>query len=88
MFFFLILLVLLAMKAHAATPAFCKFRRQLFHRSLSKILEQLRPYMSKWKLLRFADGYFRRAIFTLGPYIADYEEQVLLSCIVRNWCPK
>ena len=20
--------------------------------------------------------------------IADYEEQVLLSCIVRNWCPK
>jgi hypothetical protein len=59
-----------------------------FHRSLSKILERLRPYMSKWKLLCFADGYFRRVIFTLGPYIADYEEQVLLSCIVRNWCPK
>ncbi|KAG1805291.1 hypothetical protein EV424DRAFT_1474394 [Suillus variegatus] len=22
------------------------------------------------------------------PYIADYEEQVLLACIVHNWCPK
>ncbi|KAF8552429.1 hypothetical protein OG21DRAFT_1477771 [Imleria badia] len=81
-------LILLATKAHAATPAFRKFRCQLFHHSLSKILERLRPYMSKWKLLRFADGYFQRVIFTLGPYIADYEEQVLLSCIMRNWCPK
>ena len=78
----------LATKQHAATSAFRKFRRQLFHRSLSKILERLKPYMSKWKLIRFADGYFRRVIFTLGPYIADYEEQVLLACIVRNWCPK
>ncbi|KAI9431349.1 hypothetical protein H4582DRAFT_2062851 [Lactarius indigo] len=23
-----------------------------------------------------------------GPYIADYEEQVLLACIVRGWCGK
>ncbi|KAH7917121.1 hypothetical protein BV22DRAFT_1108625 [Leucogyrophana mollusca] len=27
-------------------------------------------------------------IYGLGPYIADYEEQVVLACIVRNWCPK
>ncbi|KAF8130555.1 hypothetical protein EV363DRAFT_1399062 [Boletus edulis] len=39
-------------------------------------------------LMRFSDGYFRRVIFSLGPYIADYEEQVLLACIVRNWCVK
>ncbi|KAG6369527.1 hypothetical protein JVT61DRAFT_14276, partial [Boletus reticuloceps] len=76
------------MKQHAATPAFRKFRRQLFHRSLSKIPERLRPHMTKWKLKCFTDGYIRRVIFTLGPYIADYEEQVLLLCIVRNWCPK
>ncbi|KAF9236807.1 hypothetical protein BU15DRAFT_88999 [Melanogaster broomeanus] len=29
-----------------------------------------------------------RFIYGLGPYIADYEEQVLLSCIVHGWCPK
>ncbi|KAF8424793.1 hypothetical protein L210DRAFT_3615092 [Boletus edulis BED1] len=75
-------------KEHAATPAFRKFRRQLFHRSLSKILERLKRYMSTWKVMRFSDGYFRRVIFSLGPYIADYEEQVLLACIVRNWCAK
>ncbi|EIW78065.1 hypothetical protein CONPUDRAFT_34808, partial [Coniophora puteana RWD-64-598 SS2] len=34
------------------------------------------------------DGHFRRAIYGLGPYIADYPEQVWLSAIVSNWCPK
>ena len=77
-----------ATKEHAVTPAFHKFRRQLFHQSLSKILERLKPFMTAWKIKRFADGYYQRVIFTLGPYIADYEEQVLLACIVRNWCPK
>ncbi|KAG2135864.1 uncharacterized protein EDB93DRAFT_1242442 [Suillus bovinus] len=27
-------------------------------------------------------------IYGLGPYITDYEEQVLLTCIVRGRCPK
>jgi len=36
----------------------------------------------------FGDQYYRRVIYALAAYIADYEEQVLLSCIVRNWCPK
>ncbi|KIO08910.1 hypothetical protein M404DRAFT_22722 [Pisolithus tinctorius Marx 270] len=37
---------------------------------------------------------FKRQLFhssltrILSAYIADYKEQVLLSCIVRNWCPK
>ena len=30
------------------------------------------------------DSYFRRAIYSLGPYIADYFEQVWLSCIVQG----
>lgn len=34
------------------------------------------------------DGHFRRVIWGLGPYIADYPEQVLISCIVQGWCPK
>ena len=33
-----------------------------------------------------SDGHFRRVIYGLGPYIADYIEQVLLGCIVQGWC--
>ncbi|KAG2083637.1 hypothetical protein BD769DRAFT_1633119 [Suillus cothurnatus] len=73
---------------HAEEPSFRRFRRQLFHSSLSKILDPLKPGMSTPEVTRFGDGHYRRVIYGLGPYIADYEEQVLLACIVRNWCPK
>ena len=33
------------------------------------------------------DGHFRRLIFGIGPYIADYPEQALVTCIVQSWCP-
>lgn len=35
-----------------------------------------------------ADQHYRRVIYSLGPYIADYPEQALLACIVTGWCPK
>ncbi|KAJ7588202.1 hypothetical protein C8J56DRAFT_1050261 [Mycena floridula] len=34
------------------------------------------------------DKHFWRAIYGLGPYIADYPEQVVLAGIVQNWCAK
>ncbi|KAG1846538.1 hypothetical protein F4604DRAFT_1884154 [Suillus subluteus] len=68
-------------KEHASDPHFQKFHRQLFHSSLSKILERLRPGMTKPEVAKFGDGHFQRVIYGLGPYIADYEEQVLLACI-------
>ncbi|KAH7904803.1 hypothetical protein BJ138DRAFT_1138452 [Hygrophoropsis aurantiaca] len=73
-------------KEHASTNEFRKFRRQLFHVSLSKIMANFKPAMTKPEVVRFGDGHYRRVIYGLGPYIADYEEQVLLSCIVKNWC--
>ncbi|KAG1814095.1 hypothetical protein EV424DRAFT_1564563, partial [Suillus variegatus] len=73
---------------HAEEPSFRRFRRQLFHSSLSKILDPLKPGMTTPEVTRFGDGHYRHVIYGLGPYIADYEEQVLLACIVRNWCPK
>ncbi|KAG2106172.1 uncharacterized protein F5147DRAFT_746322 [Suillus discolor] len=73
---------------HAACPKYRKYRRQLFHSSISKILENLKPGMMKPEVVRFGDGHYRRVIYGLGPYIADYEEQVLLACIVRSWCPR
>ncbi|KIJ57557.1 hypothetical protein HYDPIDRAFT_49080, partial [Hydnomerulius pinastri MD-312] len=75
-------------KEHAGDTRFRKFRRQLFHSSVSKILQSLKPAMTTPEVVRFGDGHFRRVIYGLGPYIADYEEQVLLACIVRGWCPK
>lgn len=78
----------IADQQHVSNPAFRKFRRQLFHSSLSKILESLKPAMSRPEVARCADGHYRRVIYGLGPYIADYEEQVVLACIVKDWCAK
>ena len=77
-----------ATKEHADTASFRNFRRQLFHSSLSCILKNLKHAMTKPEVVKFGDGHYRRVIYGLGPYIADYEEQVLLACIVRNWCAK
>ncbi|OBZ73048.1 hypothetical protein A0H81_06618 [Grifola frondosa] len=78
-------------KAHrdyANDANFRKFRRQLFHTSLSHILQPLKPGMTTPEVTRCADGHFRRVIYGLGPYIADYPEQALLACIVQGWCPR
>ncbi|KAF8469365.1 hypothetical protein DFH94DRAFT_795797 [Russula ochroleuca] len=39
-------------------------------------------------ITRCGDGHLQRVIYGLGPYIADYPEQVLLACVVSGWCPK
>ena len=82
------LIHLLATREHASTPAFRKFKKKLFHSSLSRILDSLRPAMKNPETVLCGDDYYRRVIYALAAYIADYEEQVLLSCIVRGWCPK
>lgn len=48
----------------------------------------LKPGMTTPEVTRFGDGHYHRVIYGLGPYIADYEEQALLACIMRGWCPK
>ncbi|KAG1865485.1 hypothetical protein DFJ58DRAFT_724383 [Suillus subalutaceus] len=59
-------------KEHAADAKFHKFQ----------------PSMMKPEVAKFGNGHFWRVICGLGPYIADYEEQVLLACIVRGWCAR
>ena len=63
---------------------FHKFRCQLLHWSLAKILESLKPGMTTPEVVCFPDGNFRKVIYGLGPYIADYLEQALLTCIVQS----
>ena len=65
---------------------FRDFKRQLFHQSLSKIISTLTPAMASPEVVRCCDNHFRRAIYGLGPYIADYPEQVLVMCVVAGWC--
>lgn len=48
----------------------------------------LKAGMTVPEVVQCADGYSRRVIYGLGPYIADYPEQVWLASVVQNWCPK
>ncbi|KAI6006921.1 hypothetical protein EDD15DRAFT_2153545 [Pisolithus albus] len=75
-----------AAKKYVDDPVFRRFKKQLFHVAMSRILASLKPSMTTPEVLKCPDRHFRRIIFGLGPYIADYPEQVLLSGIVQNWC--
>ncbi|KAI6114259.1 hypothetical protein F5141DRAFT_1187848 [Pisolithus sp. B1] len=77
-----------ATREHARTPAFHKFQSQLFHSSLIHILHSLHHPMKVPETILFGDNYYPCVIYSLAVYIANYEEQALLSCIVCNWCPK
>ncbi|KAI9429507.1 hypothetical protein H4582DRAFT_2114355 [Lactarius indigo] len=37
---------------------------------------------------RCPDGHFRRVIYDLFTFIADYPEQAMLTGIIQGWCPK
>ncbi|KAJ6472013.1 hypothetical protein C8R45DRAFT_1164738, partial [Mycena sanguinolenta] len=67
-------------------PEFRKFKRQLYQASLAAVLSTLKPGMTTPVVRRCPDGHFRKAIYDLGPVIADYPEQVMLAGIVQNWC--
>ncbi|KAG2113347.1 hypothetical protein BD769DRAFT_1630072 [Suillus cothurnatus] len=63
----------------------CRYPHLLFW-SLAKIFKSVKPFMETPNITCFPDGHFQRTIYGLGPYIADYPEQVLLSGVVQNWC--
>ena len=82
------LIYYLASKRQRKRPEFQRFCRQLYHRCLEIVFGPLKPYMEAYKVMKCPDGHFRRAIFGLGLYIADYPEQVWLAGCVSDWCPK
>ncbi|KAI9449318.1 hypothetical protein BJY52DRAFT_1206403 [Lactarius psammicola] len=73
-------------KSQQKCMEFQHFCHQLYHNCLEVIFEPLRCYMTTPTVVKCPDGQFRHAIFRLGPYIADYPEQVWLAGIVSNWC--
>jgi len=73
---------LVADREHTKDVDFRMFQRQLFHTSLSHILSSLQLAMSEPKVVKCGDGFYRCVMYGLGPYIANYPEQVLISGIV------
>lgn len=83
-----LLLIAAASKWHWNKPAFQTFCRQLYHAFLAHIFEPLKHGMTTPEVVHCSNSHFHHTIYTLGPYIADYPEQVWPSGIVQNWCPK
>ncbi|KAF8885730.1 hypothetical protein CPB85DRAFT_1442063 [Mucidula mucida] len=66
------------------SDAFRIFKKHLFHKSIARILQPLKAAMTTPVIRLCPDGHYRRIIYDLGGYIADYPEQVLLMCIVSG----
>ncbi|KAJ7616603.1 hypothetical protein FB45DRAFT_1034921 [Roridomyces roridus] len=75
-------------KKHRRNPVYQRFCRQMYHASLALVYQPLKQYMETPDIVRCPDGHLRRVVYGIGPYIADYPEQVWLAGIVQNWCPK
>ena len=75
-----------AAKKYVDDPLFQQFKKQLFHAVMSKILSSLQPGMLTPQIMKCPDWHFWHVIFSIGPYITNYPEQVLISGIVQNWC--
>ncbi|KAJ6630400.1 hypothetical protein B0H10DRAFT_2160321 [Mycena sp. CBHHK59/15] len=59
------------------------FCRQMYHASLARIFKPLKANMTTPDIVCCPDGHFHRVIYGLGPYIADYLEQVWLAGIAH-----
>ena len=70
------------------SAAFRTFKRKLFHSSIAAVLKPLRAGMTNPVIRKCPDGHWRRVVYDLFAFIADYPEQVLLTGIVQGWCPK
>jgi hypothetical protein len=84
----LLMILLLADRKYDNDYTFQKFKRQLYPLSISAILETLRPGMTRPVICHCPDGHYRHVIYDIGPFIADYPEQVMLAGVVQGWCPR
>ncbi|KAI6033974.1 hypothetical protein BKA83DRAFT_4121280 [Pisolithus microcarpus] len=75
-----------AVKKYTDDPTFQHFKKQLFHVAMSKVLGSLKACMMVPQVMKCPDEHFHHVICGIGPYIADYPEQVLISGIVQNCC--
>ncbi|KAI0717299.1 hypothetical protein C8Q72DRAFT_962343 [Fomitopsis betulina] len=69
-------------------PDFHIFKKQIYHAALAHIFDPLKPHMTTPHITRCPDSHYRKVIYSLGPFMADYPEQVYLSGVVQGCCPK
>ena len=60
------------MKEDNDDPEFRLFKKQVYYGTIKRILEPLKDAISTPIVLRCPDGHFRRVIFSIGPFMADY----------------
>ena len=75
-------------KSNMKLGEFHHCHHQIFHSAITCILQSLKTFMTEPKVVWCPDDHFYHAIYSLSPYIGDYPEQCLLSCIVQGWCTK
>ena len=78
----------LASRTERETEEYKTFCQQLFHACLAFLFTSIKSAMTTPVILHCPDGHYHRVIYGLGPYIADYPEQVWLAAIASGWCPK
>ena len=79
---------LLGDRKYDSDSLFFRFKRRLYHATLSTILKPLHPGMTDPVICRCPDGHHWRVIYDLAGFIADYPKQVTLAGIVSGWCPR
>ena len=84
----LYIIFITANKRQRKNPEFQRFACQVYHMCLARVFAPLRAGMTMPEVVRCPNGHFRKAVYSLGPYIVDYPEQVWLAGIVQGWCPK
>ncbi|KAG8742846.1 hypothetical protein FRC10_000825 [Ceratobasidium sp. 414] len=65
-----------------------RLRRELTHRAMEKLFEELRVASKEGVEALCADGRYRRAYLIVAGLSLDFEEQVLMSGIISSGCPK
>lgn len=69
-------------------PDFRIFKKQIYHAALAHIFDPLKPHMTTPRITRCPDSHYRKVIYSLRPFMADYAEQVYLSGVIQGCCPK
>ncbi|KAG7096151.1 hypothetical protein E1B28_006824 [Marasmius oreades] len=64
------------------------FKKQLYHACITAIFMSIEAAMRDPVIRICPDGYYRRIIYDLAAFIADYPEQVYLAGIMQGWCCK
>ncbi|KAJ8077347.1 hypothetical protein PM082_001777 [Marasmius tenuissimus] len=69
-------------------PEYRVYKKQLYHASIAAIFAPIKSAMLQPVVRLCPDGHYRRVIYDLAAFIADYPEQVYLAGIVSGWCCK